>query len=128
MSGARHTGGKPFRPKRDSTMTSCAKLLTDDRYQEPAAFWKAQLSRLEDAFHFRQTWHSYALADGDEIDITVALDGEKHLFIADWVGGHGLAGFVLVLAALQHALHLNTEAATVSVATPLLRAGSRSDF
>src|ERR1051326_6652853 len=124
MSGARHTSGKPFRPKRDSPMTSYAKLLTDDRYQEPAAFWKAQLSRLEDAFHFRQTWHAYAPTGDGEINITITLDGEKHRFVAGWVGGNDQAAFVIVLAAVQHALHLYTGAATVSVATPLLRAGS----
>jgi len=109
-------------------MMRFAKLLTDSRYREHTSFWKENLSRLDEAFHFRQTWHSYALPYEDEIEITIDLDTAKHRFIADWFAGNDLAAFVILLGALKHALHLYTGATMICVDSPVLRAGSRSDF
>jgi len=109
-------------------MTRYAKLLTDGRYREHTSFWKENLSRLDGAFHFRQTWHSYALTDDDVIEITIDLDSQAQNFISGLTAGNELAAFVVVLGAIDHALHLYTGANTICVDSPLLRAGSSSDF
>jgi amino acid adenylation domain-containing protein/non-ribosomal peptide synthase protein (TIGR01720 family) len=109
-------------------MISYAKALTDSRYREHTSFWKEQLSRVEGKFHFRQNWHCYSPAEGEEIELIFEPAAEAQRLVAELSAQSALAAFVISLGAVYHALHLYTGASVVCVDTPLLSAARPSDY
>src|SRR4051812_17086208 len=96
-------------------MASPHTLLTDGAHDAHIAFWTSVLDTIDDDFHFRQPWLSYAATAGTTVRHVCTIPPATAALIEELGRGQDFGVFVVAVGAVSILLHTNTKAAVVAI-------------